>query len=54
MLVNIPFAIGWYFMYSANKVWHIFVGMGLQGLAIGLLEAPIITYLGEIWLGFFR
>ncbi|XP_055305860.1 facilitated trehalose transporter Tret1-like [Sitodiplosis mosellana] len=48
ILVNIPFAIGWFLMYRASAVWEIFVGMGLQGLAIGLLEAPILTYLGEI------
>lgn len=49
ILVNIPFAIGWYMLCQANAVWMVFVGFAMQGLAIGLMEAPVLTYLGEIW-----
>lgn len=52
ILVNIPFAIGWYMLYRATAVWEIFFGFAMQGLAIGLMEAPIVTYLGEIWWDF--
>ncbi|XP_031636109.1 facilitated trehalose transporter Tret1-like [Contarinia nasturtii] len=48
ILVNIPFAIGWYMLYRATTVWEIFLGFAMQGLAVGLMEAPIVTYLGEI------
>ncbi|XP_031636111.1 sugar transporter ERD6-like 4 [Contarinia nasturtii] len=48
ILVNIPSAIGWFLMYRSKLVWHVFVGMGLQGFSIGLMEAPILIYLGEI------
>lgn len=49
MLVNIPFAIGWLMLYQANGVWMVFFGFAMQGLAIGLGEAPVLNYLGEIW-----
>lgn len=49
ILVNIPFAIGWIMLFVANDVWLVFVGFAMQGLAIGLMEAPVLTYLGEIW-----
>lgn len=49
IVVNIPSAIGWFLMYRAGTLWEIFLGVGLQGFAIGLMEAPILTYVGEIW-----
>lgn len=49
MIVNIPHIIGWLIMYNANSVWMIFMANILFGLGVGLMEAPIITYIGEIW-----
>lgn len=49
IVVNIPFAIAWVLLYNANDVWMIFVAITLMGLAIGLMESPVITYIGEIW-----
>lgn len=48
LLVNIPHVISWLMMYMANSVWMIFVANILFGLGVGLMEAPIITYVGEI------
>lgn len=49
MFVNIPLVIAWFMMYNANSVWEIFVANVLLGLGVGLMESPIITYIGEIW-----
>lgn len=47
--VNVPFAIAWFMMYNATTVWEIFVANSLMGLAVGLMQSPVITYIGEIW-----
>lgn len=46
-LVNIPLIIGWFMIYQGDAVWKIFTGCAFLGLAIGLMEAPLITYLGN-------
>lgn len=48
MVVNVPFAIAWFLMYQASDVSHLFIANSLLGLSVGLMEAPIMTYLGEI------
>lgn len=49
MLVsNIPFIIAWIMMYNASEVWHILLANTLMGFAIGLMQPPVITYIGEI------
>lgn len=49
ILGNIPFIFGWLIMYRATTVWEVFIGILLNCLCIGLIEAPLVTYLGEIW-----
>lgn len=49
ILVNIPFVIGWLTLHQASSVTEIFIGFLILGLAVGLMEAPVVTYLGEIW-----
>lgn len=49
IVVNIPFVIAWFMMYKASSVMEIFVANGILSLGVGLMESPIITYLGEIW-----
>lgn len=48
MIVNIPLAIAWLIMYQSNSVSQIFIANSLLGLSVGLMEAPIMTFLGEI------
>ena len=48
ILVNIPNIAGWSFLYFANSTSHIYIGGILLGLGVGLMEAPVITYVGEI------
>lgn len=48
LLVNIPHAISWIFLVKTESLFLIYVAFVLQGFAIGLMEAPIFTYLGEI------
>lgn len=50
ILVNIPHLFGWFLLYFSTSLTQIFIGMSLLGLGVGLTEAPIITYVGEIWL----
>lgn len=47
-IVNIPHVIAWYMMYNATTVTEIFIANTLLGLGVGLMEAPILTYVGEI------
>lgn len=47
-LVNIPHVIAWVMMYNASTIEEVFAANVLLGLGVGLMEAPIITYVGEI------
>lgn len=49
MVVNIPLGIAWFILYRAASISEIFVANVLLGLGVGLMEAPTITYIGEIW-----
>ncbi|XP_031639034.1 facilitated trehalose transporter Tret1-2 homolog [Contarinia nasturtii] len=48
MIVNVPLVIAWFMMYTASNTFHIFIASILLGLGAGLMESPIITYVGEI------
>lgn len=48
MVVNIPLVIAWFLMYTASGTMQIFIASILLGLGAGLMESPIITYVGEI------
>lgn len=49
ILVNIPHIIAWTMLYMAQSHEEIYVAVVLIGLGVGLMEAPILTYVGEIW-----
>lgn len=48
-MVNIPFAVSWWLLYSSTTLLQIFIGNTLLGLAVGLLKAPNFAYIGETW-----
>lgn len=48
LVVNIPHLIAWIILWQATTLWQIFLAKILFGLGIGLMEAPILTYVGEI------
>ncbi|XP_073973448.1 facilitated trehalose transporter Tret1-like isoform X2 [Rhodnius prolixus] len=48
MCVNIPHIIGWFIFYTASSTTAIFAAAIILGMGIGFMEAPIITYVGEI------
>lgn len=48
LLVNIPHIIAWTMLYFTTSVYEIFIAGVLLGLGMGLMEAPILTYVGEI------
>ncbi|XP_077288072.1 facilitated trehalose transporter Tret1-like [Arctopsyche grandis] len=48
LIVNIPHVIAWLMLYFAQDVTTLFCGNALIGLGIGFMEAPIVTYVGEI------
>lgn len=47
-LVNIPHVFAWLLMYYAWDVPSLFIGNALLGIGTGIMEAPSITYVGEI------
>lgn len=47
-IVNIPIVIGFFMMYNSTSIRQIFIASVLLGLGVGLMEAPIATYVGEI------
>lgn len=49
ILVNIPMIAAWALLAYASNIEMIVTGILLLGLSVGLMEAPIITYVGEIW-----
>lgn len=48
LIVNVPMIIGWFLLYNSSSVVEIFIGNSFIGLGIGLMESPILTYIGEI------
>lgn len=48
LLVNVPHLIAWLMFYFASTVTEMFVAGVLLGLGVGLMESPILTYVGEI------
>lgn len=49
ILVNIPHIIAWTMLHFATTHYEVFTAAILLGLGVGFMEAPIITYVGEIW-----
>ncbi|XP_053615226.1 facilitated trehalose transporter Tret1-like isoform X2 [Plodia interpunctella] len=47
-LVNIPHVIAWVLMYYAWDVPSLFIGNALLGIGTGIMEAPSVTYVGEV------
>lgn len=48
-VVNFPHIIAWALLYFSTTMTEVYVASVLLGLGTGLTEAPIITYIGEIW-----
>lgn len=48
LIVNVPITIAWFMLYYASSISEIFIANALLGFGIGLMEAPLITYVGEI------
>lgn len=48
IVVNIPHIIAWILLHFANSIEAMYIGAILLGLGVGFMEAPIITYVGEI------
>lgn len=49
ILVNIPHIIAWIMFYFASSLAEMYIGAILLGFGVGFMEAPIVTYIGEIW-----
>lgn len=49
ILVNIPHIIGWLMLHFAGSLEEMYIAAILLGLGVGFMEAPIVTYVGEIW-----
>lgn len=49
IFVNIPHIIAWALLYFAQSHLELYAAVVLIGFGTGLMEAPILTYVGEIW-----
>ncbi|XP_059058729.1 facilitated trehalose transporter Tret1-like [Achroia grisella] len=47
-LVNIPHVVAWLLMHYAWNVPSLFIANALLGIGTGIMEAPSITYVGEV------
>ncbi|KAJ0172277.1 hypothetical protein K1T71_012250 [Dendrolimus kikuchii] len=47
-IVNIPHLIAWLMMYYAWNVPSLFFANALLGIGTGIMEAPSVTYVGEV------
>ncbi|CAH1406567.1 unnamed protein product [Nezara viridula] len=48
LLVNIPELIGWLFLYYSTSSWQLYAAAISMGFSIGVMEAPTLSYVGEI------
>lgn len=48
MIVNVPHIVAWLMLYYATNLKMLFMADILLGLGIGFMEAPVLTYVGEI------
>lgn len=48
ILLNIPHIIAWIMLYNATSVEMLYGASILMGLGSGFMEAPVVTYVGEI------
>lgn len=48
LYVNGPLFLGWLLMRFGTQVSHLYIAEIIMGTSIGLMDAPHITYLGEI------
>lgn len=49
IFLNIPHLIAWLMLHFANTHAEMYIAALLLGLGVGLMEAPVVTYVGEIW-----
>lgn len=49
LLVSIPNIIAWLMLTNTNSITIIHISFACFGVGAGLMEAPIMTYLSEIW-----
>lgn len=48
ILMNIPELISWLILYTANSVNLLYISAAVMGLSAGFMEAPGLSYIGEI------
>ncbi|XP_054266834.1 facilitated trehalose transporter Tret1-like [Macrosteles quadrilineatus] len=48
MMINLPQLTAWAILYFSSSPTHLYVSIALMGLSIGFLEAPILSYIGEV------
>lgn len=48
LVVNIPQVVGWLVLYTATSVRSLYLAVVIMGLSVGFMEAPVLSYIGEI------
>ncbi|CAH0381023.1 unnamed protein product [Bemisia tabaci] len=54
LLVNIPTLAAWTILFRATSVYQLYLVVVLMGVSIGLMEAPLHSYIGEVGEPHFR
>lgn len=49
LLVNVPHIGAWLLIHFATSVRDVYAAAIILGLGIGVMETPVVTYIGEIW-----
>lgn len=49
ILVNVPHIGAWLLIHVATNLTQIYTAAIILGLGIGVMETPVVTYIGEIW-----
>ncbi|XP_075215625.1 facilitated trehalose transporter Tret1-like isoform X2 [Lycorma delicatula] len=48
LLVNIPILIGWILLYYSSSILYLNCAASLLGVSLGFIEAPALSYIGEM------
>ncbi|XP_065163161.1 facilitated trehalose transporter Tret1-like [Atheta coriaria] len=47
-MANIPLALVWLLFRYSSSPWHLYLALSVIGILLGLIEAPVVTYVSEV------
>lgn len=48
MAINVPQFVAWIIIYKATSVGMLYTAVAMMGLSVGFMEAPVLSYIGEV------